>query len=76
MKAMIVRKRSILGGKPIIAGTRIGVDDIARYLAYDYGLRDIQKAYPHLTVEQIRAALAYLNDATARQIQKLETTAV
>ena len=76
MSPLIIRKKSILGGKPIINGTRIGVDDIARYLAHGYQLQDVRRAYPHLSVAQLQAALAYLNDATARQIKKLETAAV
>ena len=76
MNSLIVRKKTILGGKPIIDGTRIGVDDIARFLAHGYGLNDIRRAFPHLTASQLKAALAYLNDTATRQIHSLEKTAV
>ena len=65
----IVRERGILGGKPIIKGTRIAVDHICTYLSYGLGLEDIKAAYPHLTNTQIQAALNYL-DQNVREVQE------
>jgi len=71
----VTRKKTILGGRPAINGTRIAVDDVAAYIANGRSIRDIKDAYPSLTNEQIVAALQYLNGANSREIQKLKTTA-
>ncbi len=68
----ITRDRGILGGKPIIKGTRIAVDDISTYLSYGLGVEDIKKAYPALTNAQIKATLDYLDDQVHREREKLE----
>jgi len=51
--------RLILGGKPIIKGTRITVEFILELLASDVSEEEILKDYPHLTVEDIHACLRY-----------------
>ena len=54
-------------GKPIIKGTRITVELIMRKLADGYTLDDLLKSYPHLTSEQIYAALEYVADMIANE---------
>ena len=49
----------ILGGKPVIGGTRIPVYLILELLSAGYDFKRIVKAYPSLTVEDIRAAIDY-----------------
>ena len=56
----------IMVGKPIIRGTRITVELIVRRFADGYTLADILDDYPHLTAEDVHAALAYAADAVAR----------
>jgi uncharacterized protein (DUF433 family) len=46
----------VMQGKPVIRGTRITVDLVLRKLAEGASESDILDAYPHLTVEDIRAA--------------------
>jgi uncharacterized protein (DUF433 family) len=48
-----------LGGKPRIAGTRIGVGLILEMLASGSSEAFILDGYPALTAEDVRAALAY-----------------
>ena len=50
---------AVLGGKPVIAGTRIGVDLIVEKLSDGASIDDILNDYPHLTRRQVAAALAY-----------------
>ncbi|MCE2396953.1 DUF433 domain-containing protein [Candidatus Poribacteria bacterium] len=57
--AEIVVNPRILGGKPIIKGTRISVEFILDLLASDVSEEDILKDYPHLTKEEIHACLRY-----------------
>ena len=49
----------ILGGKPCIAGTRISVQLILEQLALGDEVKDILDQYPHITAEQVHAALAF-----------------
>ncbi|MBD3305674.1 DUF433 domain-containing protein [candidate division KSB3 bacterium] len=49
----------ILGGKPIIRGTRISVEFILDLLASDVTEKEIFEDYPHLTKEDIHACLRY-----------------
>lgn len=49
----------ILGDKPCIAGTRISVQLILEQLALGDEVKDILDQYPHITEEQVHAALAF-----------------
>lgn len=49
----------ILGGTPVIAGTRIPVHDIARSVVSGLPLSRISNAYPSLSEEQIELATLY-----------------
>ncbi len=53
---------AILGGKPVIKGTRISVELVLEYLAEGAKEDDILVAYPHSTVEQVRAAISFAHD--------------
>lgn len=46
-------------GKPCIRGTRIWVSLILDFLASGMSIEGILAGYPHLTVEDIRTAIAY-----------------
>jgi uncharacterized protein (DUF433 family) len=49
----------ILVGKPIIKGTRISVELILGRLANGWSFEQILESYPHITREDILAALAF-----------------
>lgn len=51
----------VQGGYPVIAGTRTPVRTIVGmyYGPYDQDIEAIQQGLPHLSVEQIEAAIAY-----------------
>ena len=55
----------ILCGKPVIRGTRISVELILRKLSEGATVADLLDGYPHLTVEDIRAAVAFAADVIA-----------
>lgn len=55
----------IMLGKPVIRGTRITVELIVRKLSEGAKEEDLLDAYPHLRIEDIRAALAYAADSLA-----------
>lgn len=51
--------RKILGGKPVIRGTRIPVYLVVELLASGMGEEGVLKEYPGLAREDVRAALEY-----------------
>ena len=50
---------AIMMGKPVVRGTRITVEIILRKLAEGASEVSLLEDYSHLTVEDIRAAVAY-----------------
>lgn len=54
------------GGRPCIRGMRISVYDVLGWLAAGMSNEDILKEYPELTLEDIRAALAYAADRESK----------
>lgn len=50
------------GGRPCIRGLRITVYDILGWLSADMTNEDILREYPELSVDDIRAALAFSAD--------------
>jgi uncharacterized protein (DUF433 family) len=49
----------IMMGKPVIRGTRITVELILRKLSEGASESELLQDYPHITAEDIRAAVAY-----------------
>jgi uncharacterized protein (DUF433 family) len=50
------------GGKPRIAGTRIRVQDIVFWTEEGRSPDEIVRSFPHLTLADVYAALAYYHD--------------
>ena len=59
MATLITADPQILGGKPIIHGTRISVDFILELFAAGVSREEILTDYPHLTSEAISACLTF-----------------
>jgi uncharacterized protein (DUF433 family) len=49
----------ILGGKPVVRGTRLAVELILELLAAGQTFEDLLENYPRLTKEDILACLSY-----------------
>ena len=64
----IVANPGILGGKPIVEGTRLSVEHILGLLASGMSHEDIIADYPDLTEESIRAVLSYAARALRNEI--------
>lgn len=60
---LIVVDPEVMGGKPVVAGTRITVEEILRRLAAGESPEAILEALPRLTPEGLRAALLYAAEA-------------
>ena len=57
----------VMLGKPVIRGTRITVELILRKLSEGVSHKELLEAYPHLTEEDIQAAMTYAADTLAHE---------
>ncbi len=71
-KQYIERNPKVMLGKPVLKGTRITVEHIIRKLADGYSIDELENNIPHLTKEQILAALEYAADIIANE-ETIET---
>jgi uncharacterized protein (DUF433 family) len=63
----------ILGGKPVIKGTRIPIYLILKLLASGYSVKKIIKFYPSLKEEDIKAAIEYASNVLeTEEIKKIK----
>lgn len=58
----IVIDPGVLGGKPVIRGTRLAVEFIIGLLADGWSRAEIARQYPGVTEDDITACLAYARD--------------
>jgi len=65
----------VMLGKPVVRGTRITVELILRKLSEGATEAELLDAYPRLTREDIRAAIAYAADTVAHEETVLVGTA-
>lgn len=61
---------AIMDGMPCIRGTRIPVQVILDYLAEGVTTEKILQEYPHLTLEDIRAALGFGSYVVGRWVSR------
>jgi uncharacterized protein (DUF433 family) len=62
----------VMLGKPVIKGSRITVELVLRKIAEGADERALLEAYPHLTKEDIQAAVRYAADAIAHEEAPLD----
>ncbi len=63
----IVFNSKILGGKPVIKGTRMTVEFVLELLAGGMTPDEVVREYVHLTKADVRAALAYAAAVVKRE---------
>lgn len=63
----IVFDPKILGGKPILKGTRIAVEFVLELLASGMTADEIVREYPHLTKQDVRTVLSYAAAVVKRE---------
>lgn len=68
--ARIVRDPRICGGEPTVAGTRVPVSSIVLQWQYYQDYDRVQRAFPHLGLPAIKAALAFY-EANRAEIDRL-----
>lgn len=64
MREYISTDPAVRAGQPHIAGRRISVEIISDHVAAGYSVEQIRHAYPHLSAEQIDAAIGYAQCVT------------
>jgi uncharacterized protein (DUF433 family) len=64
----IISNPTILGGKPIIRGTRVSVEIILEWIASGATRDDIVRKHPHLTAADVEQALAYAAAAVRNEV--------
>jgi uncharacterized protein (DUF433 family) len=58
----------VMGGKPVIKGTRVTVEQIVRECARGLSAAEIVDQYPRLSLEDVSAALRFTADYLASEI--------
>ena len=64
----IIYDPAILGGKPIIRGTRISVEMILEWIASGATRDDILRKHQHLSADDVEQALSYAASAVRNEI--------
>jgi uncharacterized protein (DUF433 family) len=63
----IVADPAILVGKPVVRGTRVAVEFVLDLLAAGWSFDEVLANYPGLSIEDVRACLAYARDVLAEE---------
>lgn len=71
----IVCNPAILVGKPTIKGTRISVELVLDFLSQELDLDEFFAAYPHITLDDVRAVLAYARAVVIGEVATPQTLA-
>ena len=65
----------VMVGKPVIRGTRVPVELVLGFLSANPDLGELLQAYPHLSVDDVKACLAYGRVAVRRQRRRRSVAA-
>ena len=70
----IVSTPDVIGGKPRVDGTRLGVAFLLGLFAAGWTQEEVLENYPHLTEEALRAVFAFAAEtAEAEMVYAVET---
>jgi uncharacterized protein (DUF433 family) len=58
----IVTNPEVMVGKSVVKGTRIPVETVLAHLVATPDVEDLLQAYPRLTVDDVKACLAYAEE--------------
>ena len=67
-KQYIVQQEGIMGGAPVIVGTRIPAERLAALIRHGYTEDHLKKEFPHVAIVKLRGALAELVDRGLRSL--------
>lgn len=66
----IVQDPAIMAGKPVVRGTRIPVEVVLASLEREFDLGELFAAYPRLTIEDVKAVLAFARAAVDTEYRR------
>jgi uncharacterized protein (DUF433 family) len=69
----IIQDPAILGGKPVVKGTRIAVEVVLEYLAHNPDFAELFADYPRLTMDDVMACFAFAQARVAATSRPKET---
>jgi uncharacterized protein (DUF433 family) len=64
----------VMVGQPVVRGTRVTVELVLAFLSAKPDLGELLSAYPHLTVDDVKACLAYARTAVHRRRRRARST--
>lgn len=64
----IVRDPAVCGGEPVFKGTRVSLRTMLASLAEGDSVDEILRAYPSLTADDVRAAIAFAAQAASDDV--------
>ncbi len=64
----IVSTPDVIGGKPRVDGTRLGVAFLLGLLAAGWTQEEVLENYPHLTPEALRAVFAFAAETSEEEM--------
>jgi uncharacterized protein (DUF433 family) len=59
---------NIIGGKPVVKGTRLGAEFLLRLFAAGWTHEQVFECYPHLRPEALRAVFAFAADVVGEEL--------
>jgi uncharacterized protein (DUF433 family) len=64
----IVSTPDVIGGKPRVDGTRLGVAFLLDLFAHGWTHEQVLESYPHLTPEALRAVFAFAAETSQEEM--------
>lgn len=72
LKKYITIDKEILGGTPVISGTRIPIERIFELIKQGYSLENLQNEYSWVDKKKIQFTIAYLMKAGLNEFEKAQ----
>jgi len=66
----IVLDPEIMAGKPVVKGTRVPVERVIQHLADNPDTDDLFQAFPQLTLDDVKACLAFAHEQIERSTHR------
>ena len=60
MPQLVTINEKILGGKPVISGTRIPVERLKYLIESGYTVENLKEEFPHINKKKISSVMAFL----------------
>src|SRR5258708_2630557 len=73
MKKYITAQADIMGGQPVIAGTRVPISVILYRLKEGYMVETIQEMYPHISIKTLEGAIDEAIDTVSHTLHVKKT---